>query len=222
VTSPTASKPVALPHALQTLAARQNAPVKVDTSPNPNPNLISYLATLGSKAQQETVQINAETLIMISIDTNKDRDSKAKDDLRAEDGDKINTKDKGEENVEAARNNGEEAAAQQVMLQQVNQALAIDQQANALTNEMDNVFRMAAFAQKDPEKSTVVVMVQEIKISIEIVVQVDDEKEEKRKVDASVYKQEAMVANRGKQETETVMSTYCLVVQLKITNNHHS
>lgn len=98
-------------------------------------------------------------------------------------------------------------AAKRLMLQQVNHALAIDQQVNAATNERDNVLRAMALLQKEPDKSTVVLVVREIIISIELEVEGDNKERERKKVDARMYKQEAIVANRGKQETQTVMGT---------------
>jgi hypothetical protein len=153
--------------------------------------MAAALAALEAKAQQEVIQIKVDNLII--IDANIDNGDDGKDDR------------KDKESAEAAREDEEAAATQQLMLQQVNQALAVDQQANAPENEMDNVLRMTALAQKEPDKSTVLLVVQEIRITIEVNVNVDDEKEEKRKVEAAMYKQEAVVANRGKRQTETVM-----------------
>ncbi|KAJ4325233.1 hypothetical protein N0V94_000755 [Neodidymelliopsis sp. IMI 364377] len=186
-----ASKPISKPNTLSALAIRQGEPAKVDTSPNQRYDMAAALAALEAKAQQEVIQIKVDNLIIIDANIDNGDDGK---------GDR-----KDEESAEVARKDEEAAATQQLMLQQANQALAVEQQANAQQNEMDNVFRMTALAQKEPDKSTVLLVVQEIRITIEVDVNVDDEKKEKRKVEAAMYKQEAIVANRGKRQTETVM-----------------
>ncbi|KAJ4346259.1 hypothetical protein N0V95_005575 [Ascochyta clinopodiicola] len=202
-----ASKPISSPHAFQVLAPRQDANTKVDTSPNPGYDMVSALAALESKAYQEVVQINAENIIVVNIDIDngKGEDEKAREDDRAQGAGEGNARDKGKDDTDAARGNEKDAAAQQLMLEQVNQALVIDQRANAANKQTDNVLRAMALTQKEPEKSTVILVVKQINISIEIEVKVDNKKTEKKKVDASLYKQEAIVANRGKQETQTIM-----------------
>ncbi|KAF2624887.1 hypothetical protein BU25DRAFT_128073 [Macroventuria anomochaeta] len=199
-----ASKPIASPHILQDLARRQDVPAKIDTCASSGSRMISALATLESRAQEEVVQINADNFIIVNIDVNN-KDNRDRNEDRAKDGKEDNAQDNKNADANAAREKEEDAAAQQLMLQQVNRALLADQQANAAKNEVDNVLRAMALAQKEPHKSTVLLVVQEIKISIEIEVQVDDEKKEKRKIDTSVFKQEAIVANPGQADTETVM-----------------
>lgn len=142
-------------------------------------------AALESKGREEVARIKADNFINIDVDTNA-RDGGGGDD-------------------EAARNKEEAAALQQLMLLQVNQALLRDQQANAAQKELDNVLRAAALAQREQEKSTVIVVVTTVEVVLDIEVQVDNDKKEKRKIATEVFKQEAVVANRGKQETQTVM-----------------
>jgi hypothetical protein len=155
--------------------------------------MIAALAALESKGREEVTQIKADNLIIINDDGNNDG------------------QDRAGANNNAARKKEEAAAAQRLVLLQVNEALLRDQQANAAQKELDNVLRAAALSQREQEKSTVIVVVTEIKVETEVEVQVDNDKREKRKIEANVFKQEAIVANRGKPETQTVLgknSTY--------------
>jgi hypothetical protein len=167
--------------------------------------MISALAAVESRAQREVLQINADNLIIINIDVNNDENDRGRGDDKARDRQDGSGQDRGEDDSAAARKAEKDAATQQLMLKQVNQALIADQRDNAAKNEMDNVLRAVAATQERSDKSTVILVVQEVKINIEVEVQVDNKRRDKTKIDASVFKQEAIVANRGKQETETVM-----------------
>ena len=195
-----ASKPIASSRVLQNLSSRPNVPADVNTSVNSGPRLVPTLAALESQAQEKIVQIKADNCIIVIIDTN----GRDPEDKSAEDNNAQGTSNK---NSDSARGKEEDVSTQQLILRTINQALLADQEANAAGNEMDNVLRAMVLTQKEPEKSAVILIVQEVKTSVEIEVQVDDNKE-RRRVDASVFIQEAIVANRGKQETETVMGTY--------------
>ena len=134
--------------------------------------MISDLATLGAKGAEEIPQVRAENFVFIDVGDNNERDNG-----RA-----------------AVRELKGDRAAQELALQQVNQALLDDQRKNAAEAELDDVLREVALAQKEPEITVVVLIVQEINIIV-------------KDVDAKLFKQEALVANRGKRETKTVMGT---------------
>lgn len=123
-------------------------------------------------------QVNVENIIFINVDLNDD--------------------DKTGGANEAARKKAEDADVQKLILQDVNHALLVDQPANAAEAELDNVLRVMALGQKDADKSTVVLIVQEIRVVAE------------KDVDHRFFKQEAVVANRGKPETKTVMGKHAL------------
>jgi hypothetical protein len=72
--------------------------------------MIAALAALESKGRDEATQIKPENLIIIDVDADN-----------------------------AGRKKDEVAAAQQLMLLQVNEALLRDQQANAAQKELENV-----------------------------------------------------------------------------------
>lgn len=144
--------------------------------------MIAALTALESKGLNEVTQIKAENLIIINSNI-EDQNGRDRNDA-------------------AARKDNDAAAAEQLMLLQVNQALRRDQKANAAQKELDNALRAAAMAQREREKSTVMVVVTEIKTQVEV----EDITGEKRAIEANVFKQEAIVANRGKQETQTIMS----------------
>lgn len=176
--------------------------------------MIAAFAALETKAQKEVTQIKADNVIIINVDVN-DRDGGGRGDDREKNGENKNDQDKDGADAEAARKKEEAAATQQLMLLQVNQALLADQRINAAQKELDNILRAAAVAQREREKSVVILVVQEVKVSVEVEVQVDNERREKRRIDANVFKQEAIVANRGKQKTQTVMgmhTTYLLAL----------
>lgn len=178
---------------MQPLTLRQVQPAEVDTSPNPGLPIVSALAAVESEAKKEVVQVNIENLNIFNID----RDGKEK-----------SVQDKAKNNARAAPKAEEDAAVQALMLEKVNEALVIDQQANAANNEVDNVLRAMAMSQKEQDKSTVILVVTKIEIKVEVNIDLDDDKNGKKKVDASMFMQEAVVANRGKAETETVMGMY--------------
>lgn len=144
--------------------------------------MIAALAALESKGLNEVTQIKTENLIIINVNV-EDQNGRDRNDA-------------------AAHKDNDAAAAEQLMLLQVNQALRRDQKANAAQKELDNALRAAAMAQQEREKSTVMVVVTEIKTQVEV----EDITGEKRAFEANVFKQEAIVANRGKQETQTIMS----------------
>ena len=137
--------------------------------------MISALATLGTKGLGEVPQVRAENFVFIDVGDNNERDNG-----RA-----------------AVRELKGDRAAQELVLQQVNQALLADQLKNAAEAELDNVLREAALAQKEPEITVVVLIVQEINIIV-------------KDAKAKLFKQEALVANRGKRETKTVMGAHTL------------
>lgn len=170
--------------------------------------MIAALTALESRAQGEIVQTKIDSSLVVNININ-DRDSKDRDEEGGREG---KAEDKDKAIADAARKEAEDAVARQALLQGVNQALLVEQKANAAANEMDNVLRAMALAQKEPDRSTVILVVQEVKVSVELEVQVDKERKETRKVDASVFKQEVVVANRGKQETRTVMGKHAYII----------
>jgi hypothetical protein len=137
--------------------------------------MISALATLGAKGLGEVPQVRAENFVFIDVGDNNERDN-----ARA-----------------AVRELKGDRPAQELVLQQVNQALLDDQRKNAAEVELDNVLREAALAQKEPEITVVVLFVQEIKVFV-------------KNADAKLFKQEALVANRGKRETKTVMGKHTI------------
>lgn len=149
--------------------------------------MIAALAALESKGRDEATQAKTDNLIFIDVNVDvNDQDGRERDDNAADKKDKA-------------------VAAQQLMLLQVKQALLREQQAKAAQKELDNVLRAAAMAQREREKSTVMVVVTEIKVKV----QVDKDKGEKKEIEADFFNQEAIVANRGKQETQTVMGKNC-------------
>ncbi|KAL1645102.1 hypothetical protein SLS61_008424 [Didymella pomorum] len=162
------TKPIATPHALRSLSTRQEAP-KVDVCASQGSDMIAALAALESRGRDEVAQVKAGNFIFIDVNLEVNVDGQA-----------------GTEKDDKAPRK-QDATAQQLMLRQVNQALLHDQQANAAQRELDNVLRVAAMEQREREKSTIIVVVTEIK------------------AEADLFKQEALVANRGKQETQTVM-----------------
>lgn len=168
----TAGKPVSNYRTLQDLSSRQGAPLRANVGVVPSSGMISALATLGAKGAEEIPQVRAENFVFIDVGDNNERDNG-----RA-----------------AVRELKGDRAAQELALQQVNQALLDDQRKNAAEAELDDVLREVALAQKEPEITVVVLIVQEINIIV-------------KDVDAKLFKQEALVANRGKRETKTVMGT---------------
>lgn len=134
--------------------------------------MIAALVALESRGRDEVAQVKAGNFIFIDVNLEVNVDGQA-----------------GTEKDDKAPRK-QDATAQQLMLRQVNQALLHDQQANAAQRELDNVLRVAAMEQREREKSTIIVVVTEIK------------------AEADLFKQEALVANRGKQETQTVMGKH--------------
>jgi hypothetical protein len=168
-----AGKPVSNYRTFQDLIPRQGAPLRANAGAVPSSGMISALATLGTKGLGEVPQVRAETFVFIDVGDN-------------------NVRDNGRAAVRELKG---DRAAQELVLQQINQALLADQRKNAAEAELDDVLREAALAQKEPEITIVVLIVQEIKVVI-------------KDVDAKLFKQEALVANRGKRETKTVMGTH--------------
>ena len=168
-----AGKPVSNYRTFQDLTPRQGAPLRANAGAVPSSGMISALATLGTKGLGEVPQVRAETFVFIDVGDN-------------------NVRDNGRAAVRELKG---DRAAQELVLQQINQALLADQRKNAAEAELDDVLREAALAQKEPEITIVVLIVQEIKVVI-------------KDVDAKLFKQEALVANRGKRETKTVMGTH--------------
>lgn len=198
-----ACKPIASPHVLRDLGAQQDALIKSDICASPGSAMIAALAALEARAQGEPAHTLTDKSSFVTISANG-RDDDNREDNRAKEGEKAA--------ADAVRKKAEDEVAKQLLLQGVNQALLSDQKDNAAANEMDNVLRAVTIAQREPEKSTVILVVQEVKVSIELEIQVDDTRKETKKLNVSVFKQEVVVANRGKQETETVLSKHAHLI----------
>ncbi|KAI8932790.1 hypothetical protein NX059_010280 [Plenodomus lindquistii] len=85
----------------------------------------------------------------------------------------------------------------QVVVQQVQQVLIVDQAENGARNDMKNMFRKSNYRNKNRDVTTVILVVQEIEIVI------DDGRG--TRVEADIFAQNVVVANRGARETQTVM-----------------
>ncbi|RAR11984.1 hypothetical protein DDE82_000324 [Stemphylium lycopersici] len=86
---------------------------------------------------------------------------------------------------------------QQQIVQQVQEVLIVDQVNNGFNNDLNNLFRKSNFQNQFREVSTVMLVVQEIQTVV-----VDGRG---NRVDQSIFAQQAIVANRGARETQTVM-----------------
>ncbi|KAF2997996.1 hypothetical protein E8E13_007024 [Curvularia kusanoi] len=172
-----AGKPVANYRSLQDLTTRQSAPARANVCAAPSSGMVSALAALENKGLGEVPQVKAENFVF-GVDNGRE--------------------------VEALRDLKGDVAAQELVLQQVNRALLADQRENAAEKELDNVLRAIALAKEEPEKSTVLQVINVVIVRRDAAVQVNG-REERRKLDAELFKQEALVANRGKRETKTVI-----------------
>lgn len=180
-----ACKPVVNPRTLQDLVPRQNTLPRTDICAATGSKAISDLTILGSKAVAEVAQVKLENFIVINLDDD-DKDKAQKEDAIGAD---------------VARKNEE-------VIQQVNRGLLMVQKDNAAEIELDNVLRAVALAQEEPDKSIVVLVVTEIVISVKLDLQAEKDKKENGETVTSVFKQGVVVANRGKQVTETVMGKH--------------
>lgn len=84
-----------------------------------------------------------------------------------------------------------------VIQESVNQVLVIDQEQNRNQRDINNLFRKSSYRNNFGDKTTVILVVTEVQIKI------DDGRG--NQVDQRVFAQSVVVANRGQQETETVM-----------------
>jgi hypothetical protein len=86
---------------------------------------------------------------------------------------------------------------EQVVVQQVQEVLIVDQVNNGFNNDLNNLFRKSNMQNKNRDVSTVMLVVQEIQISI------DDGRG--NQFQQSIFAQSAVVANRGRDQSQTVM-----------------
>ncbi|KAF2034097.1 hypothetical protein EK21DRAFT_85890 [Setomelanomma holmii] len=86
---------------------------------------------------------------------------------------------------------------QQQVVQQVNEVLIVDQVNNGFNNDLNNLFRKSNMQNRNQKVSTVMLVVQEIQIAI------DDGRG--NKFQQQVFAQSAVIANRGRRVTQTVM-----------------
>ncbi|KAF9734697.1 hypothetical protein PMIN06_012120 [Paraphaeosphaeria minitans] len=86
---------------------------------------------------------------------------------------------------------------QQQVVQQVNEVLVVNQQQNGFNNDLNNLFRKANFRRERNQESTVMLVVQQIQVSV-----ADDRG---NAFQQDVFVQSAIVANRGARTTNTVM-----------------
>jgi hypothetical protein len=86
---------------------------------------------------------------------------------------------------------------QQQVVQQVQEVLIVDQVNNGFNNDLNNLFRKSNFQNQFQDVSTVMLVVQEVQIAI------DDG--QGNQFQQNIFAQSAVVANRGAQQTQTVM-----------------
>jgi hypothetical protein len=86
---------------------------------------------------------------------------------------------------------------QQQVVQQVNQVLVVDQVNNGFNNDLNNLFRKSNFQNQFQQVSTVMLVVQEIQVAV------DDGRG--NQFQQNIFAQSAVVANRGAQQTQTIM-----------------
>ena len=99
-------------------------------------------------------------------------------------------------------NNGQ----QQVVVEQAKQVLVVDQQNNGFNNNLKDIFRKTNARKNNNGVSTVMLVVQEIQVAV------DDG--QGNTVQQQVFAQSAVVANRGQQVTQTVMSKSLISVAM--------
>ena len=86
---------------------------------------------------------------------------------------------------------------QQQVVQQVNEVLIVDQVNNGFNNDLNNLFRKSNFQNQFQDVATVMLVVQEIQIAV------DDGRG--NQFQQNVFAQSLVVANRGAQQTQSVM-----------------
>jgi hypothetical protein len=89
---------------------------------------------------------------------------------------------------------------QQAVVQQASEVLVINEQNNGFNNNLNNLFRKSNFKNQFPDQSTVMLVVQEIQVSVDNGLG--------GKFEQSVFAQSVVVANRGLGATQTVMCTF--------------
>jgi hypothetical protein len=82
-------------------------------------------------------------------------------------------------------------------VQQVNEVLIVDQVNNGFNNDLNNLFRKSNFQNQYQQVTTVMIVVQEIQISIADAFG--------NKFEQQVFAQSIQVANRGAQQTQSIM-----------------
>ncbi|KAF2660034.1 hypothetical protein K491DRAFT_107355 [Lophiostoma macrostomum CBS 122681] len=86
---------------------------------------------------------------------------------------------------------------QQAIVQQAQQVLIVDQQKNGFNNDLNDIFRKTNARRDNRDQTVVMLVVQEIQVAV------DDGKG--NVVQEQVFAQSAVVANRGRGQTKTVM-----------------
>ncbi|KAF1914633.1 hypothetical protein BDU57DRAFT_531090 [Ampelomyces quisqualis] len=101
---------------------------------------------------------------------------------------------------------------QQQVIQQVNQVLIVDTDSSGFKNDMNDLFRKSNFQNQFQQVTTVIIVVQEIQIAIN-----DGENQFQQ----DIFAQRVVIANRGAQETQTVMifDSRTLIAQDILGNN---
>jgi hypothetical protein len=87
---------------------------------------------------------------------------------------------------------------QQVVVQQAQEVLIVDQQRNGFNNDLNDIFRKTNARRENQDETVVMLVVQEIQVAI------DDGNG--NVFQQQVFAQSAVVANRGRDSTKTVMS----------------
>lgn len=115
--------------------------------------------------------------------------------------DGFNNFNKQEQVIQIQENNLQivDNGQQQLIVAQAQEVLIVDQQQNGFNNDLNNLFRKSSSRNNFKDVSTVMLVVQEIQIAI------DDGRG--NQVQQNIFAQSAVVANRGRDETRTVMGT---------------
>ena len=102
---------------------------------------------------------------------------------------------------------------QQAVVQNVQETLVVDQVNNGFNNDLNNLFRKANFQNQFQDVSTVMLVVQEVQVSL------DDG--QGNSFQQNVFAQSALVANRGALQTQTLMvfDSRTLIAQDVLANN---
>jgi len=82
-------------------------------------------------------------------------------------------------------------------VQQVNEVLIVDQVNNGFNKDLDNLFRKSNFQNQFQQVTTVMIVVQEIQISVADAFG--------NKFEQQVFAQSIQIANRGAQQTQSIM-----------------